>query len=107
MPDVVLVDVALHLLHLAFLRQDDHHGGVATVGQHDDGGVVVSVPVGVIVTRPHHHVHLNFGGSVHMEVRLVCQVTVEGFLPLSCMWQWREEDESNVDMSAHTVVIWF
>ncbi len=90
-PDVVLVDVALHLLHLAFLRQDDHHGGVALVRQHDDRGVVVSVLVEVKATGLLHHVNLNVGGFVHMEVCLVSQVTIKGFLPLSCMRQWRRE----------------
>ena len=92
--DVVLVDIALHRRHLAFIRQDDHHGGVALVGQHYDGGVVVNIPVGVVVTRPHHHVHLNFGGLVHMEVHLACHVTTKGFFPLSCMRHWGGVNDS-------------
>lgn len=82
--EVVLADVALHLRHLAFIRQDDHHGGVALVGQHDDGGVVVDILVEVIATRPLHHINLNLGGFVHMEVKLLCQVGIKGSLPLSC-----------------------
>lgn len=89
MSDVVLIDVVLHLLHFAFIRQDDHHGGIALVGQHDDSGVVVSVLIEVVASHSFHHVHLNFGGFVHMEVCLVCQVNIEGFLPLSCTRQWR------------------
>ena len=95
MLDVVLVDEALHLLHLAFIGQDDHHGGVALVGQHDDRGVVVDVPVGVVIILPDHHVHLNFGGLVHIEVHLVCHDTIERCFPLSCMRQWTGEEDSN------------
>lgn len=84
MLDVVFVDVALHLRHLAFIRQNDHHGGVAFVGQHDDGGVVVGVVIEVETTCPHHHIHLNLCVFVHVEVCLLGMVTIEGFHPLSC-----------------------
>lgn len=84
-PDVVLVDGGLHLLHLSFIRQNDHHGGVALVWQHDDASVVIMVLVEVVATQPLHHVHLNFGIFVHIEVCLVCVGTIEGFLPLSCV----------------------
>lgn len=90
-PDVVLVDVALNLLHLSLTRQDDHHGGVALVRQQDDRGVVLMVLVELVATQPLHHVHLNFGVLVHLEVRLLCQVTIEGFLPLSCVRRQREK----------------
>lgn len=89
--DLLLVDAALHLGHLAFLGQDDHHGGVTLVGQPDDGGVVFSVPVEVVAAGPLHHVHLNLGGFVHGELGFVCLVPVEGFLPLSCVTQRRWE----------------
>lgn len=84
MSEVVLVDVALHLRHLVFIRQDDHHGGVAPVGQHDDSGVVVEILVEVKAACPLHHVNLNLGVFVHVEVALLCQVSVKVFLPLSC-----------------------
>lgn len=90
-PDVVLVDEALHHLHLSFIRQDDHHGGVALVWQQDDRSVVVTALIELVATQPLHHVHLNFGVFVHMEVCLVCLVTIEGFLPLSCVRQGGEK----------------
>ena len=96
-PDVVLVDGSLYLLHLAFIRQHDHHGGVALVRQHDDCGEVVGVLVEVVAASPPHHVHLNLGGLVHTELCLVCVITIEGFLPLSCMSRWRREGISKKD----------
>lgn len=90
-PDVILVDVALHLRHLALIGQDDHHGGVALIGQHDDGGVVVLVLVEVVAAGPLHHVHLNSCGIVHVEICLVCLFGIEGLLPLPCMRRWKVE----------------
>lgn len=87
--DLLLVDAALHLGHLAFLRQDDHHGGVTLVGQHDDGGVVFCVLIEVVAAGPLHHVHLDLGVFVHSELGFVCLVSVKGFLPLSCVTQPR------------------
>ncbi len=92
-PDVFLADVALHLLHFAFVRQDDHHGGVAIVGQHDDSGVVVSILIEVISACPLHHVNLNLGVLVHVELCLVSQVTIEGSLPLSCVQQMKRRKQ--------------
>lgn len=82
--DIVLVYEALHLLHLALIRQDDHHGGVALVGQHDHRGVVVVIIIKIIAACPAHHVHLHLGGLVYVEVSLFGEVAVEGFLPLTC-----------------------
>lgn len=81
--EVVLVDVTLHFAHLAFIGQDDHHGGVVLVGQHNDSGVVVSILIEIVATCPLHHVHLNRGGVIYMEVCLGGHVLIEGFLPLS------------------------
>lgn len=83
--DVVLADEALHLLHFSLVGQDDHHGGVALVRQQDDRRVVVEVLIVVVATHPLHHVHLNRGALVHVEVGLTRQVTVERFLPLPCV----------------------
>lgn len=82
--EVILADEALHLLHFAHIRQDDQHGGVALVGQHDDGGVVFGVVVEVVAASPLHHVNLYLGLLVHSELGLAREVAVEGFLPLSC-----------------------
>lgn len=90
--DEVLVDAGLHFLHLSFIRKNDDHGGAPLVRQLDDRSVVVIVMIVVIATQPLHHVHLNFGVFVHMKVCLVCQVTIEGFLPLSCKTKDRERD---------------
>lgn len=87
MHEVFHADESLHLLHLAFIRHNDHHRGVSFIWQHDDGGVVVSITVDVVECCFRHHVHLNFGCVVNMEVCLVRIVFVEGVLPLSCMTQ--------------------
>lgn len=86
---MVLVDVFLYTPHPAFIRKDNHHGGVTLVWQQDDAGVVRSVLKDVVVSRPYHHVNLNFGPAVNMEVRLMCHFTIKWFLPVSCPTQWR------------------
>lgn len=76
-------DEVFHVFHLAFIGQHDHHGGVPLVGQHDDGDVVFSILVEVVATCPLHHINLNLGGFIHIEVHLLCLVAIKGFLPLS------------------------
>ena len=92
--DVVAGDVALHLLHLALVRQHDHHGGVALVRQHDDGRVVVLVLVELEAAGPLHHVHLHLGVLVHLEVLLGRLLGVERFLPRSCA---RRRGKENIE----------
>lgn len=83
-PEVLLGDCGLQLSHLAFTGQDDHHGGVALVGQHDHSGVVVKIVVVVITAGSLHHVHRNLGVLVYVELILLGQVGIEWLLPLSC-----------------------
>lgn len=71
-PDVLLADDALHFLHLSYFRQDNHHGGVALVGQQDDSNVVVVVPMVIKTAHLFHHVHLNLGVLIHVELALDC-----------------------------------
>lgn len=84
---VVLANEALNFLHLVFIRQNNHHGGIALVGKRDDGAVVAVIMV--VIKAPHllHHVHFNLGVFIHMELCLCCMVFVEGLLPLSCVMQ--------------------
>lgn len=84
-PEVVLVDFALQLAHPALIRQDNHHGGVALVGYHENFGVVVIVMVEIISAGSFHHVDLDPGVHVHVEVLLLGVVGIEWFLPLSCL----------------------
>lgn len=83
-PEVLLGDCGLQLSHLALIGQDNHHGGVAPVGQHDHTGVVVKILVVVITAGSLHHVHLDLGVLVYVEFSLPGQVGIEWLLPLSC-----------------------
>lgn len=83
-PQEVLVDFALQLAHLALIRQNNHHGGVALVGHHDNFGVVVKVIVEIKSAGSFHHVHLDLGVLVHVEILPLGQIGIEWLLPLSC-----------------------
>lgn len=83
-PEVALVDFALQLTHLALVRQNNHHGGVALVGQHENSGVVVKVIVEIISAGSFHHVDLDPGVLVHIEILPLSLVGIEWLLPLSC-----------------------
>lgn len=82
------VDVSLHSLHPEFIRKDNHHSGVSVVWQHDDASVVTCILIEVVVNRP-HHVNLNFGTAVNVEVVLMCPFSNKWFLLVSCTTQWR------------------
>lgn len=82
--EVLLGDCGLQLTHLALIGQDNHHGGVALVGQHDHTGVVVKILVVVITAGSLHHVHLDLGVLVYVEFILLGQVGIERLLPFSC-----------------------
>lgn len=82
--DVFCADEALHLFHFAFMGKDDHHGGIALVGQQENSGVVLIIPEEVVASRLPHHVHLNSGVFVHMEILLACEIAIERLQPLSC-----------------------
>lgn len=84
-PEVALVDFGLQLAHLAVIRQDNHHGCVALVGHHENSGVVVKVVVEIISAGSFHHVDLDLGVLVHVEILLLSLVGIERLLPLSCL----------------------
>lgn len=82
--EVSPVDFALQLAHLAFIGQNKHHGGVALVGHHENFGVVIKVVVELISARSFHHIDLDCGVFVHVEILLLGLVCIKWFLPLSC-----------------------
>lgn len=84
-PEVALVDFGLQFAHLAVIRQDNHHGGVALVGHHENSGVVVKVVVEIVSAGSFHHVDLDPGVLVHVEILLLGLVDIERLLPLSCL----------------------
>lgn len=83
--EVAFVDFALQLAHFALIRQNKHHGGVAFVGHHENTGVVIEVIVEIISAGSFHHIDLDCGVLVHVEIFLLGPVCIKWFLPLSCL----------------------
>lgn len=77
--DRVQADDPFHNISHSLVRQDYHHGDVSSVGQLEDSGVVVIIMVVVKASSRPHHVDLNFGVFVHIEVVLCRQVLVKRF----------------------------